>query len=122
MFGGGPIVGVVSTSKDKTIRVFNKKDKYNQWQFTYDPTMDTGALINGPNVGLGTQQVAGFGTPINGNQNGNQNGQQQSGFGFSGGSPFGGSPGGQQPVPVEQPSPYPQQPQQPQFPPEQGPQ
>ena len=38
VFGGGPIVGVASTSKDKTIRIFNKKSHYNEWQFIYDPT------------------------------------------------------------------------------------
>jgi type II secretory pathway pseudopilin PulG len=56
-FGGGPIVGVASTNKDKTIRVFNKKDHYNQWQFIYDPTMDRGGLLMTPNqppLNLGT--------------------------------------------------------------------
>jgi hypothetical protein len=48
-FGGGAIVGVVSTSKDKTIREFNKKDHYNQWQFIYDPTSDRGGLLMTPN-------------------------------------------------------------------------
>jgi len=48
-FGGGPIVGVASTSKDKTIRVFNKKEHYNEWQFIYDPTSDTGGLLMTPN-------------------------------------------------------------------------
>lgn len=48
-FGGGPIVGVVSTSKDKSIREFNKKDHYNQWQFIYDPTTDRGGLLTTPN-------------------------------------------------------------------------
>lgn len=47
-FGGGPIVGVASTSKDKTIRVFNKKEHYNQWQFIYDPSSDRGGLLNTP--------------------------------------------------------------------------
>jgi type II secretory pathway pseudopilin PulG len=47
-FGGGPIVGVASTSKKKTIREFNKKNHYNQWQFIYDPTMDRGGLITTP--------------------------------------------------------------------------
>src|SRR5262249_34771517 len=37
VFGGGAIVGVASFSKDKTIREFNKKNHYNQWQFIYDP-------------------------------------------------------------------------------------
>jgi type II secretory pathway pseudopilin PulG len=48
VFGGGPIVGVASISKDKTIRVFNKKDHYNQWQFIYDPSTDRGGLLNTP--------------------------------------------------------------------------
>jgi len=39
VFGGGPIVGVASTSKAKTIREFNHKNHYNDWQFIYDPTM-----------------------------------------------------------------------------------
>ncbi len=47
-FGGGPIVGVVSTSKKKGIREFNKKDRYDQWQFVYDPASDRGGLLNAP--------------------------------------------------------------------------
>jgi type II secretory pathway pseudopilin PulG len=49
VFGGGPIVGVVSTSKEKSIREFNQKDHYNEWQFIYDPTTDRGGLLNTPN-------------------------------------------------------------------------
>lgn len=49
VFGGGPIVGVASTSKDKTIRIFNKKEHYNEWQFIYDPTTDRGGLLTTPN-------------------------------------------------------------------------
>jgi len=48
-FGGGAIVGVVSTSKDASIRSFNKKDHYNQWQFIYDPSTDRGGLLTTPN-------------------------------------------------------------------------
>jgi type II secretory pathway pseudopilin PulG len=48
VFGGGPIVGVASTSKTKTIREFNHKNHYNDWQFIYDPTMDRGGLITTP--------------------------------------------------------------------------
>ena len=48
VFGGGPIVGVASISKAQTIREFNHKNRYNQWQFIYDPTMDRGGLITGP--------------------------------------------------------------------------
>ena len=39
-FGGGPIVGVVSTSKKDGIREFNHKKKYEEWQFVYDPASD----------------------------------------------------------------------------------
>jgi type II secretory pathway pseudopilin PulG len=49
VFGGGAIVGVSSTSKDKTIREFNKKNHYNQWQFIYDPSSDRGGLLMTPN-------------------------------------------------------------------------
>ncbi|PYV55193.1 MAG: hypothetical protein DMG98_16220 [Acidobacteria bacterium] len=48
VFGGGAIIGVASLKKDKTIREFNKKDHYNQWQFFYDPTTDRGGLIKTP--------------------------------------------------------------------------
>src|SRR6266576_1922620 len=47
-FGGGPIVGVASTSTKESIRIYNKKDHYNDWQFIYDPTSDRGGLITGP--------------------------------------------------------------------------
>ncbi len=49
VFGGGAIIGVASVSKDKTIREFNKKDHYNQWQFIYDPSTDRGGLLMTPN-------------------------------------------------------------------------
>jgi type II secretory pathway pseudopilin PulG len=48
VFGGGPIVGVASISKALSIREFNHKNHYNQWQFIYDPTMDRGGLITTP--------------------------------------------------------------------------
>ncbi len=49
VFGGGPIVGVVSTNKKDTIREFNHKKKYNEWQFIYDPGTDRGGLLTTPN-------------------------------------------------------------------------
>jgi type II secretory pathway pseudopilin PulG len=48
VFGGGPIMGVVSASKAEGIREFNKKKRYNQWLFIYDPTSDRGGLIKTP--------------------------------------------------------------------------
>jgi len=64
-FGGMPIVGVASTSKDPTIREFDKKKKYNEWQFLYDPSLDRGMLITTPYqpqlqmFGTGPQNVNG---------------------------------------------------------------
>jgi len=133
VFGGGPIVGVASISKEKSIRIFNKKDRYYQWQFIYDPSTDRGGLLTTPNQ-PGLQSVAGAvqGAP------GTPGGQQNSPFGQSQGSPFGFpsgpqmtpggmqpggmqpggmQPGGMQPGPASQPFQ-----QQPQFPPDQAPQ
>jgi len=64
-FGGGPIVGVVSTSEKESIREFNKKNHYNDWQFIYDPSIDRGGLLNtpaqpalqGPGIGQGQGPV-----------------------------------------------------------------
>src|ERR1019366_4363237 len=86
-FGGGAIVGVASLSKDPTIRIYNKKKKYNEWQFIYDPMSDrANVLLRGPYqpLTLGGAQV---GTPA-----GQINGQQQSPFGQQPG-PFGQQPG-----------------------------
>jgi hypothetical protein len=47
-YGGPPMLGVASRSKAKTIREFNKKDHYDQWQFLYDPTTDKGGLRVAP--------------------------------------------------------------------------
>ena len=90
-FGGGPIVGVVSGSKKDTIREFNHKKKYNEWQFIYDPATDRGGLLMTPNQpqiqGFGQQNVngppnPGFGTgqPPPGMQN-NPNLPPSGGFG-----------------------------------------
>jgi type II secretory pathway pseudopilin PulG len=47
-FGGGPILGVASTSKAKSIRVFYEKNHYNDWLFIYVPQADRGGLLTGP--------------------------------------------------------------------------
>jgi type II secretory pathway pseudopilin PulG len=116
VFGGGPIVGVASLSKEKTIREFNKKTKYNDWQFVYDPSTDRGGLLTTPNqpqLQVGNQNLNG--------QNG-QNGQPGSGgsssspFGTSSGSSFGQPTGfGNNPGPMGgTPNQAPSSPQQPQ--------
>jgi type II secretory pathway pseudopilin PulG len=48
-YGGGAIFGVASTSTDPTIRIFNKKQKYNEWVFLYSPMLDRpNVLLRGP--------------------------------------------------------------------------
>ncbi len=47
-FGGGPILGVASTSKAKSIRVFYDKNHYNDWLFIYLSQADMGGLLKGP--------------------------------------------------------------------------
>ena len=69
-FGGLPIVGVASTSKAPTIREFDRKKKYNEWQFVFDPSLDRGFLITEPYQ----PQLQMFGT---GPQNVNGSGQSQ---------------------------------------------
>ena len=108
---GGPIVGVASVSKKTTIREFNKKKKYNEWQFVYDPTADRGGLITTPNQ----PNLQGFGSSAP-NLAPGQNGQpgsssnspfgQPSGFGNQS-SPFGNNPNSN--VPPVQPPPNPPQ-------------
>jgi type II secretory pathway pseudopilin PulG len=62
VLGGGPILGVTSLSKDKSIREFGDKIKhYNEWLFVYDPTADRGGLIYGPVVPNAVS--GGMGTP-----------------------------------------------------------
>lgn len=46
--GGGVIIGVASTSSKKTIREFNRKNRYNQWLFYYDPAFDGVPEVYGP--------------------------------------------------------------------------
>jgi type II secretory pathway pseudopilin PulG len=84
-FGGAPIVGVASVSKDRSIREYDKKRQYNQWQFVYDPTLDRGFLITTPYqpslqmFGAGPQNVNGTGAT---GQNGTNSGPSSS-FGNS---------------------------------------
>ena len=39
--GGGPIVGVSSTSEKEGLKEIDQKTHYNEWEFVYDPTLDT---------------------------------------------------------------------------------
>jgi len=86
VFGGGPIVGVVSTSKKQSIREFNKKNHYKDWQFIYDPSSDRGGLLNTPaqpplqGVPNQNQQPSGVPVLTPGGQQGNFGGQGSPGM------------------------------------------
>ena len=48
-FGGGAMMGVVSTSEAEGIHEVAEKKKYNEWFFIYDPAQDRpGLLLKGP--------------------------------------------------------------------------
>jgi type II secretory pathway pseudopilin PulG len=101
-FGGGPIIGVASTSEKASFHVFNEKDHYKDWEFIYDPTQDRGNLIRGPYNGTQLQAagaIPGAVTP------GQMNPQQKPSSPF--GTPaFGQGPGGtMSPTPSPQPAP-----------------
>jgi type II secretory pathway pseudopilin PulG len=52
--GGGPIVGVASTSEKEALKELDGKTHYNEWEFVYDPTLDPNARQQpGANPGTG---------------------------------------------------------------------
>src|SRR5581483_10464819 len=52
-FGGGAIVGVSIPSQKESMKEFQQKNHYNEWQFVYDPTMDP-TLRGGAGAGAAT--------------------------------------------------------------------
>jgi len=52
-FGGGAIVGVSVPSQKESLKEFQQKNHYNEWQFVYDPTMDP-TLRGGVGAGAAT--------------------------------------------------------------------
>ncbi len=104
-FGGGPILGVASLSKEKTIRVFYGKSHYNDWLFFYLPAADRGGLLTGP-VNPGMQATGGLTPGVAGGTTG------QGGFGQGLGqglTPNGGQNQGFQTQVPQNPAPTPQQ-------------
>jgi type II secretory pathway pseudopilin PulG len=61
LFGGGPILGVASLSKQKTVREFCNKSHYNDWPFIYDPSTDRGGMLSAPYCPNLNQGVGGLG-------------------------------------------------------------
>jgi type II secretory pathway pseudopilin PulG len=97
----GGIIGVTSKSKETSIKLYNGRDKYNEWAFVY---IQTAQRVQGPGQGNqpGQQGIpAGRGGPNGPNgPNGQQPFGPQGGFGGRGGpngmpNGFGGAPNGQ---------------------------
>jgi len=83
VFGGGPIIGVQSLSKTKSIREFNGKNQYKDWYFIYDPTADRGGLLVGPWQPAsvqGMQGGSGLGQSVQGIVQGQGQGGMQGGM------------------------------------------
>jgi type II secretory pathway pseudopilin PulG len=105
-FGGGPIIGVSSTSKKKSIKEINGKDHYNDWQFVYDPRLEAqqqlgaGGGIQGASP-IGTQTgPSGFNNGSSGGfNNGGSGGFNNGGTGGSTTPTTGPGPGGTTPPP-----------------------
>jgi type II secretory pathway pseudopilin PulG len=82
-FGGGAIVGVSVPSQKQSLKEFQQKNHYNDWQFVYDPTLDatlrggTGAGVAGGTPGATPGLNPGFQNPTN------INGTSPGGFGQS---------------------------------------
>ena len=90
--GGGGIMGVVSKSKEKSLRLLNGRDTYNQWV-----VLGTDATLFAGRGGVGSQTPGGAGANRPGMPNsprgGGPGGQSRPGFPTPGGS----SPGGTSP-------------------------
>ncbi|HLV87927.1 MAG TPA: hypothetical protein VKV39_13165 [Candidatus Sulfotelmatobacter sp.] len=102
--GGGPIVGVVSASKKEGYREFNKKKKYSEWQFIYDPGTDRGGLLMTPNQPVLFQQPQN----VNGQPNSGTNPASPGGLGFQN-NPVSSTPNQNAPATPDQNNAQPQQ-------------
>jgi type II secretory pathway pseudopilin PulG len=87
--GGGPIIGVASTSTKTSIKEFNGNSEYDQWLFVYDPRLEQAPGNNG--IIIAAPRSASSPAPP------------------APGTPAGGAPGapGTQPVPGTTPVPAP---------------
>jgi len=98
-FGGAGICGFSPASAKQSILIYKKKDHYNEWEFTYDPLMETMNAMGG----VGGTNGAGLGTNTNGLGIGNNNGTnsgtpgQTQQFGPNGNLPIPGQPNSSQP-------------------------
>jgi hypothetical protein len=90
-FGGVGIIGFSPASTKSSIFIFKKKQRYNEWEFVYDPLMDTRTQAgNTGNIG---QPASSTSTPVGSSSFGSSFGSGSgSGSGSSFGSSFGSTP------------------------------
>jgi len=62
-FGGGGIIGFSPVSPRQSIRIYKKKNHYNEWEFTYDPISDMPTVSGGNAGGIG-QPASSTTTPV----------------------------------------------------------
>lgn len=98
---GPGIVGVASKHEGIGIKIYAERNKYQEWEFVYDPKDEKVPNMAGNQQGQGQQGGGLGGGPLGGQQQGQGQGQGRGGnSGFGGGaglgaSPFpGGAPGG----------------------------
>ncbi len=83
-------MGVATTNPDESIRVYNKKNHYNEWLFAYNPAQDRGGIPTGPyqptlqGILPGQLGQQGLGQQGMGQQGLGQQGFGQQGFGQQG--------------------------------------
>jgi hypothetical protein len=96
--GGGGIVGVTSSSKAPSIRIYNGATHYNEWRFIYAPPAAAPGTGGAPGAATPGQRGGGQrGQPGQTNQTGpfapGRGGQGQGGPGRGPGGPGAGGPG-----------------------------
>ena len=93
-FGGGAIVGVSIPSQKQSMKEFQQKNHYNEWQFVYDPTLDP-TTRGGASTGAATGVPGATGAPGLSQPGFGQPGFGQPGFGQPSSNPL--SPGAANP-------------------------
>jgi type II secretory pathway pseudopilin PulG len=88
----GGVIGVTSKSKDASIKIYNGRDRYNEWAFIFLRTAQRAGQSAGPGGTVPNQQT----------RPGQGQGQQPGPFGMQPGTP-GQAPNGQQPPGFGQP-------------------
>jgi type II secretory pathway pseudopilin PulG len=101
--GGGGIMGFSPASDKKSLLVYKKKSRYNEWEFTYSTLMDQ-QTMQGGNAGTIGQPAGGInGGGINGGGGLNGGGGMNGGGGIINGGGGIGAPPQPQPTPPQPP-------------------